>query len=120
MTDIVLSIVMLAALALVAGAYALWRRTGDAKNPALMVLLAVIAVIAMFALALVVGIVGGILMLVGSIVTTALGMLLVMPIYVGMLLVIYVVMFGAMYFMWRDVCGDAPAAVAPSDDRIEL
>ena len=45
MTDIVLSIVMLAALALVAGAYALWRRTGDAKNPALMVLLAVIAVI---------------------------------------------------------------------------
>lgn len=45
MTDIVLSIVMLAALALVAGAFALWRRTGEAKNPALMVLLAVIAVI---------------------------------------------------------------------------
>ncbi len=45
MTDIVLSIVMLAALALVAGAYALWRRTGEAKNPALMVLLAVIALI---------------------------------------------------------------------------
>lgn len=45
MTDIVLSIVMLAALALVAGAFVLWRRTGEAKNPALMVLLAVIAVI---------------------------------------------------------------------------
>lgn len=45
MLDIVLSIVMLAALALVAGAFALWRRTGEAKNPALMVLLAVIAVI---------------------------------------------------------------------------
>ncbi|MBU7581235.1 MAG: hypothetical protein KAF27_12360 [Porphyrobacter sp.] len=45
MMDIVLSIVMLAAIALVAGAFALWRRTGDAKNPALMVLLAVIAVI---------------------------------------------------------------------------
>lgn len=45
MTDIVLSIVMLAALALVAGAFALWRRTGEAKNPALMVLLALIAVI---------------------------------------------------------------------------
>lgn len=45
MTDIVLSIVMLAAVALVAGAFALWRRTGEAKNPALMVLLAVIAVI---------------------------------------------------------------------------
>lgn len=45
MTDIVLSIVMLAALALVAGAIVLWRRTGEVKNPALMVLLAVIAVI---------------------------------------------------------------------------
>lgn len=45
MTDIVLSIMMLAALALVAGAFVLWRRTGEVKNPALMVLLAVIAVI---------------------------------------------------------------------------
>jgi len=45
MTDIVLSIVMLAALALVAGAFALWRRTGEVKNPALMVLLAVIVVV---------------------------------------------------------------------------
>ena len=45
MTDIVLSIVMLAALALLAGAFALWRRTGQIKQPALMVLLAAIAVI---------------------------------------------------------------------------
>ncbi len=45
MTDIVLSIVMLAALALVGGAFALWRRTGQWKNPALMLVLAVIAVI---------------------------------------------------------------------------
>jgi drug/metabolite transporter superfamily protein YnfA len=45
MTDIVLSIVMLAAVALVAGAFFLWRRTGEMKNPALMVLLALIAVI---------------------------------------------------------------------------
>jgi uncharacterized membrane protein len=45
MTNIVLSIVMLAAGALVLGAFFLWRRTGEAKNPALMVLLAVIAVI---------------------------------------------------------------------------
>jgi uncharacterized membrane protein len=44
MTEIVLSIVMLAAIALVAGAVVLWRRTGEVRNPALMVLLAVIAV----------------------------------------------------------------------------
>jgi hypothetical protein len=36
---------MLAALALVAGAVVLWRRTGQIKQPALMVLLAVIAVL---------------------------------------------------------------------------
>lgn len=45
MTDFVLSLVMLAALALVAGAFVLWRRTGQVKQPALMVLLAVIAVL---------------------------------------------------------------------------
>lgn len=45
MTDIVLSIVMLAALALLAGAFVLWRRTGQVKQPALMVVLAVIAVL---------------------------------------------------------------------------
>jgi drug/metabolite transporter superfamily protein YnfA len=44
-TDIVLSIVMLAALLLVAGAFVLWRRTGQVKQPALMLLLAVIAVL---------------------------------------------------------------------------
>jgi hypothetical protein len=42
-TDFVLSIVMLAALALLAGAFVLWRRTGELRNPALMALLALIA-----------------------------------------------------------------------------
>ncbi len=45
MTDIVLLIVMLTALALLAGAVVLWRRTGQVKQPALMVLLAGIAVL---------------------------------------------------------------------------
>ena len=44
MTDIVLSIVMLAAVLLLGGAFALWRQTGDVKKPALMVVLAIIAV----------------------------------------------------------------------------
>ena len=43
MTDIVLSIVVLAAIALVAGAGLLYRRTGVAKQPLLMLLLAAIA-----------------------------------------------------------------------------
>ncbi|WP_427968023.1 hypothetical protein [Altererythrobacter sp.] len=41
----VLSIVMLAAVALVAGAFILYRRTGEAKQPLLMLLLALIALI---------------------------------------------------------------------------
>lgn len=44
MLDLVLSIVMLAAIALIAGAFLLWRRTGEVKNPALMVILAIIAI----------------------------------------------------------------------------
>jgi len=44
MTDLVFSIVMLAALFLLLGAYLYWRRTGETKQPALMVLLAVIAI----------------------------------------------------------------------------
>ena len=93
---------------------------GTLKNVLPIVLLAVLAVVAMIALGLVVGIVGGILALVGGLVHKALGMLLLMPVYIGMLLVVYVVMFGVMYFMWRDICGEAPAAEAPRDDRIEL
>ena len=42
--DIVLGIVMLAAFALVGGAIFFWRRTGQVKQPALMVVLALVMV----------------------------------------------------------------------------
>ena len=45
MTDIVLAIVMLAAFALLAGAFAYWKHTGETKQPALMVVLAVVAIL---------------------------------------------------------------------------
>jgi hypothetical protein len=44
MTDLVFSIVMLAALLLLLGAFLYWRRTGAVKQPLLMVILAVIAI----------------------------------------------------------------------------
>lgn len=44
-TDFVLSLVMLTAAALLAGAFVYWRRTGTSKQPLLMVLLAIIAII---------------------------------------------------------------------------
>jgi hypothetical protein len=45
MTNVVLALVMLAAFALLGGAFVLWRRTGEAKQPLLMVVLAGIAVL---------------------------------------------------------------------------
>jgi len=42
--NIVLSIVMLTAGALIAGAFVFWRRTGQAKQPILMLILALIAI----------------------------------------------------------------------------
>ena len=45
MLDLVLSIVVLAAIALFAGAFLLWRRTGNVKNSLLMVVLGVIALV---------------------------------------------------------------------------
>ena len=45
MLNIVLSIMMLAALALFGGAFALWRRTGAKKQPILMVVLALVALV---------------------------------------------------------------------------
>ena len=93
---------------------------GTLKNVLPMLVLVVLAVAAMFALALVVSLVGGILMLVGSLVHPSLGLLLVMPVYIGMLLVVYVVMFGVMYHMWRDICGEQAVKAPPRDDLIEL
>lgn len=43
--DLALSLTVLAAIALLAGAWALWRRTGNRKQPLLMVLLALIALV---------------------------------------------------------------------------
>jgi len=45
MTDLVLGLVMLAAFALVIGAFVLWRRTGEAKQPVLMLILAGVALV---------------------------------------------------------------------------
>lgn len=43
-TDLVFSIVMLAAIFLLVGAFLYWRRTGEVKQPALMVILALVAI----------------------------------------------------------------------------
>ena len=44
-TDFVLSTVMLVAFALIAGAFVFWRRTGELKQPLLMMVLAFVAIV---------------------------------------------------------------------------
>lgn len=45
MLDAVLSLLVLAAIGLVIGAFMMWRRTGNLKNALLMVLLAAVALV---------------------------------------------------------------------------
>jgi hypothetical protein len=44
----------------------------------------------------------------GKLIHPMLAAALALPVYVGMLLVLYVVMFGVVYHMWRDICGSEP------------
>lgn len=89
---------------------------GTLKNVLPIVVLAIIAFIALMVFALVFGIVVALLAFLGSLIHPAAALLFAMPAYLGMLLLMYVVMFGVMYYMWRDICGDA---ITPADDRFE-
>lgn len=91
---------------------------GALKNLLPLLVLALLGSIGMFALMMAMGMVmllGGVL----SMLSTTLAMLLMLPLYFGILLLLYVLMFGVMYFMWRDICGE-PAAAIPPNDRVEL
>lgn len=65
----------------------------------------VVGFVAMLVLALVVGLLAGVLMLASPVLA---GMVL-LPIYLGLMLVMYVVMFGFYYHGWREIFGE-PAA----------
>lgn len=90
---------------------------GALKNllPLLVLLLAgfALTLVAIVIMALLVGL----LVVLGSLVSPALGALLAAPVYLAFLLILYVVMFGVMYHLWRDVCGE-PAALP--DGHVEL
>lgn len=87
----------------------------------------VLPLVLLFVLCMVLGVVGlmvfllvaVVLMLVGSLVAPVLGVVLTLPVYLGALLVVYVIAFGVGYFMWRDVCG-GQAATPDSGDTLAL
>ncbi|MDH7452155.1 hypothetical protein QF205_03540 [Luteimonas composti] len=93
---------------------------GALKNLLPIVVMSALAIVALLALTLVVTLVGGVLMLVGGLVHPALGALLVAPVYLGMILLMYVVMFGVMYHMWRDICAEPVAPPPLPDHLVEL
>ena len=93
---------------------------GALKNLLPIIVLAILSVVAMLALVLVVTIAGGLLMLVGGLVHPVLAALLALPVYAGMILLMYVVMFGVMYHMWRDICAAPTQPPALPGDRVEL
>ena len=55
------------------------------------------------------------LVMLGGLVSPALGAILAIPVYAAFLVMLYVVMFGVMYFIWRDVCGGAVATPPVAD-----
>lgn len=80
----------------------------------LLVLLVAFAIGAMLTIVLLALLIG-LLAALGSIVHPALGVALAAPVYMAFLLILYVVIFGVMYHVWRDVTGaDAPP---PAADR---
>ena len=80
---------------------------GTLKNLLPILLLAMVVFAGFLVFALAMAMVIGLLGMVGGLVHPALAVLLAAPVYLGGLLMLYVVMFGVMYFMWRDVCGEA-------------
>jgi len=74
----------------------------------LLVMTIVVTVMGMVVL-LVLGLLLALLTILGSLVHPALGIALAAPLYLAAIVVVYVVMFGVMYFMWRDVCGGQQA-----------
>lgn len=92
---------------------------GTVKNVLPIVVLAVLSVLGMLVLTLGVVLVAGIITLVVGLVSKTLALVLLLPIYFAMILLMYVVMFGVMYFIWRDICSDA-SPVAPRMDQLEV
>jgi hypothetical protein len=93
---------------------------GALKNLLPIVVLAILSIVALFALMLVVLLVGGLLALIGGLVHPALAIVLVAPVYLGMILLMYVVMFGVMYHMWRDICAEPVAPPPLPGNQVEL
>jgi hypothetical protein len=78
---------------------------GSIKNLLPLLMLVVGLFVAWIAVALAVIVLVGIAALLAKLVGAWVLFVIAVPVYIALILALYVVMFGVMYFMWRDVCG---------------
>ena len=81
---------------------------GAVRNLLPLLVTAAVAFALLMAAAIALLLVGAVLALLHPVLAVA----VFLPLYMAFVLVVYVVMFGVMYHLWRDIAGDAPAATA--------
>lgn len=92
---------------------------GTLKNALPILVLALISFCLGIAFVLIFALVATVLVALGNLIHPLLTVVLVMPFYLGMLLMLHVVMFGVMYYMWSDICGDdTPRTSTPNSGGI--
>jgi len=121
---VVLGLFMIGVYAISLGQVALGRRSvlgavgdgmvGALKNLLPLLVFLVSLIVAWLLVGLFFVLVVGVVALLGKLVGAWLMLVIAVPLYVGFALVAMAVMFGVMYHLWRDVCGDdaAPATQA--------
>jgi hypothetical protein len=80
---------------------------GSLKNVLPLIVFALSLAVAWLIVVLAAIIVGSILAIASKLVGAWLLVVLAVPLYIAFLLAMFAVMFGVMYHLWRDVCGDA-------------
>ena len=91
---------------------------GALKNLLPLLVLLVAAIVLAMATAVVVSLLVALLGFIGGLVHPALAVMLAAPVYVAFILILYVVMFGVMYHLWRDVASDDASAHSGRDDVV--
>ncbi len=96
---------------------------GTLKNLLPLLVAALIAAIGGFVALLALALAVALLAFIGGLVHPVLAVVLAAPVYLLAMVAAYVIMFGVMYFYWRDVCADpamAEALPVQRDDQVEL
>jgi hypothetical protein len=88
---------------------------GSLKNVLPLLVFAISALLAWIVVVIAFGLLAMLLVLLGKLVADWLMLVLVVPLYIGLMLVAFTVMFGVMYHLWRDVCAGEGAAPEPGE-----